>query len=360
MPLNSPVCIYVKKRINALRKLLSTYNCDACLIQSEDNLFYFLDKRIEGALLVLPNACVVISDRRYKEELEPYASRFSLVFSRSYLRSLHELVERYKIRSLGIEESIVPVSLYESLQAMVKTAVPVGNAIERLRMVKSAEEIRRIRKAVSIAGESIDFLRQIVAVGKTEKSLEAEILRFCLLKGADEPSFPPIVLSGKNTSLVHGRPSSRRLHDNEHVLVDFGVRYRGYCSDLTRIFCLGRIPSYIKDTIKLVLEAQEIAFKSIREGQFLSSVEIEVRRFFKKHRKEKYFYHSLGHGLGIEVHEKPFFSEKNRELTFREGMVVTVEPGLYFEGKFGVRIEDVVLITRKGVEILSGDINKSI
>jgi len=346
------------KRIKALLNKFSQYKIDAFLIESQSNKFYLTGKEFEGFVLISFQGVYIISDARFSEELLSQ-KKFGVIITPFYFKELRKLIKKLKISHLGFEEKILAFKGYEILKECVKRMVPLQNILEEMRMIKDKEEIETIRESIRIISKCLEFIQEIISPGKTEKELASQLIRFMLLMGASNYSFFPIVLSGKNTSLPHGRPGNKKILLNEPILIDIGAKFRGYCSDLTRIFYLGRIPLIFKENFKLVKEAQDIAFKMIKPGMKISSIEKRVRDFFKKYRKNKFFLHSLGHGIGIDVHEHPFISQYN-DLELREGMVFTIEPALYFAGKFGIRIEDIVLVNKRGVQVLSDYIHKSI
>ncbi len=347
------------RRIKTLLKNLSSKRIDACLFSKAENIYYLSGLQFEGYLLISPKETVVISDRRYKEDLQSRGKDFRFVWCNNYFGALKKELKRLKVRRLGFEDRHLSFREYQIFKGFVGELEGVQDSVEDMRSVKTESEIKSIKKSLKIASEAFSFFEEILSVGRSEKNLEAELIRFSIFKGAEGPSFPPIILSGVRTSLVHGRPSRRNILWNEPVLLDFGVKYKGYCSDLTRIFWLGRIPRYFKDIFKLLLDAQDIAFRTIRAGIVCSHVEKRVRNFLKRHGKERFFYHCLGHGVGLEVHEEPYLSLNSQKI-LKEGMVLTVEPGLYFEGKFGIRIEDMVVVRRNKAEVLSDYIHKSI
>jgi Xaa-Pro aminopeptidase len=226
-----------------------------------------------------------------------------------------------------------------------------------LRAIKRADEIAKIRKALKITALAIEFIRDFIRPGVKELEIAAELERFVRYQGAIGAAFDIIVASGANSCHPHHLPTSKRLADNDVVLIDLGVDYLGYKSDLTRVFFLGKINGLARRIYDLVLKSQEKAIKKIRPGVGADLIDAASRKYIDTKGYGKYFVHSLGHGVGINIHEDPCIASKSDDI-LREGMVFTVEPAVYLPGKFGIRIEDMVLVTKKGCEVLSGSINK--
>lgn len=223
--------------------------------------------------------------------------------------------------------------------------------INSARAIKSPEEAKIMRRA---ARETILIWREVegkIRPGMTEIAIADMVDILIRLKGF-ENSFPTIAAAGKNTAYPHAVPTSKKLMAGEHVLVDFGIRYKGYCSDLTRIYYKGRINRQIEDFLGYVTLAQKTAIKYIKPGAKIGSAVAIAFKVFKENKLQDFNIHALGHGVGLEVHESPFLREGSPE-TFKKGMVVTVEPGLYRPGTGGIRIEDMVLVTEKGCEVLT-------
>ena len=214
------------------------------------------------------------------------------------------------------------------------------------RSKKTEEEINKIKLSQEVTDAAFSHILEFIAQGRTEKEVAFEIESF-ILKNAEANSFPAIVVSGKNTSLPHGRPSSKKLEKGDLVTMDFGAVLDGYCSDMTRTVCVGAPSSFQKELYSTVLNAQEIGLKTIKEGLICKDVDAKVREYFKQFNYVEEFGHGLGHGVGLEIHEMPMISIKN-DTSLKENMVITDEPGIYIAGNFGIRIEDTVLVTKKG------------
>ena len=216
--------------------------------------------------------------------------------------------------------------------------------ISSLRSVKTEEEVEKIKRSQEVVDAAFSHILNFISAGKTEKQVAREIENF-ILDNAQATSFSTIVVSGKNSSLPHGVPTEKILEDGDFVTMDFGAVLDGYCSDMTRTVVVKKPSNFQIELYKTVLDGQELALKAIKQGLICNEVDAMVRRFFKKFDYDEEFGHGLGHGVGIEIHEKPVLSHKvNWDL--QENNVVTCEPGIYIPGRIGIRIEDTVLVKK--------------
>jgi len=223
--------------------------------------------------------------------------------------------------------------------------------IEQFRMIKDSGEIALMRQALKIHFEALKRLKRWVKPGVTEMDVLFKLEDFVRSQNAGF-SFAPIIASGPNGALPHAHPSRRVIKNHEPVLVDTGIDWKGYKSDLTRMFFLGRMPALVQEMNDWVKEAQSLAVAAIKPGAKAAEIDRVARGFLAKHKLDQYFGHSLGHGVGLDIHEEPRLSGKSA-ATLQAGMVVTVEPAVYLPGKFGIRLEEMVLVTEKGCEVLS-------
>jgi len=222
-----------------------------------------------------------------------------------------------------------------------------------IRKVKDDHEVDLIRKSVGVAEEAYEAIRAEIKEGQTENYLAGLLVFELRARGASNSSFPVIVAAGANSSLPHYRPGEALVQRDQPLLIDWGAMYKGYCSDLTRTMMVGRVSSQIKKIYSVVLEAQQAAIKFLRPGVTTLQADRVARDVIDKHGFGKEFGHGLGHGIGREIHEMPSMRKTGGEEELRPGMIVTVEPGIYLPGEGGVRIEDDVLITHSGCEVLS-------
>ncbi len=226
---------------------------------------------------------------------------------------------------------------------------PVGELLNDLRLIKSSEEIDQIRKSSQIVDEVVEVLKTSLKPGMTEIEVAA-LMEFEMRKrGSRGIAFETIVGSGPNSALPHYSPAERKLQKGEFIVLDFGAIYQGYCSDTTRTLCLGEPTTKMKEVYNIVKEAQEIGVRTVKPGIKASQVDQAVRQYIVDHGYGEYFTHRTGHGLGLQVHEEPYISAIS-DVILEPGMVFSIEPGIYIEGEFGVRIEDIVVVTENGCE----------
>ena len=333
---------------------------DALIVSSLPNVEYLTGFDGSNGLLLIESSgeMTLFTDPRYTL----YAGRVFktgkvvTVKNRSSLAvaALNRAMKR-KHRRLGFE----PLHLvYAEHQAMAEKLtlgvelIPAGGTIEQQRMVKDATELERIRRAVDTNSAAFDAAIRKVRVGISELDLAAEIDYQQRKKGASGPAFDTIVAFGERTALPHAHPGAAKLANNEIILIDAGARQGNYTSDMTRMLSFGNSGKQLKTIYKAVEEAQLAAIAAIREGVSARSVDNTARVALRAHGLDKSFVHSTGHGLGLEIHESPSLNRKDK-TRLAAGMVITIEPGAYVEGVGGIRIEDTVLVTKTGCEVLT-------
>ena len=233
--------------------------------------------------------------------------------------------------------------------------MPVTGIVEDLREIKDEFEVSQIRDCLKLHGKALAFLRKVVKPGITERQVLTQLEGFVKDNRA-KFAFDPIIASGPNSAYPHAKISDKIIRDNEPVLIDIGMDINGYKSDLTRNFFLGRITPLYAKALEALQIAQKESIAMIKPGVLVADVDTKARNILRKYGLAKYFGHSLGHGVGLDIHENPRLSIKSKSL-LQPGMVVTVEPGVYIPGKFGIRVEDMVLVTHESCEVLSGDYN---
>jgi Xaa-Pro aminopeptidase len=352
----------MKSRIPQLLKKLRLKGLEGLLVSDPLNVSYLTAFRSrESYLLVSRSKSVYFTDSRYSEDARRNVQGAEV---REFKPPLWNAVAREACRlglaNLGFEDRNLTVSSWRKFadacpeEGFLK---PASGIVEELRLVKSADEIEELRKSCSITVAALQFARECLVPGRTELEVAGEIEKFIRSRGAFSSSFEIIVASGPNTSLPHHATSTRKIRKNEHAYIDMGVDYRGYRSDLTRVFFLGTIAPLIQRIYKVAVEAQEEAIRRIRPGAAAAEIDDRARRYISSRGFGKYFSHALGHGVGLDVHEMPRIAP-GVITRLQEGMVFTVEPAVYIPGKAGVRVEDMVLVTRKGSEVLSGSLNK--
>jgi Xaa-Pro aminopeptidase len=272
----------------------------------------------------------------------------------SMLQAVLRAVRTAKIAKLGVEGDSMTVGQYERLvEKLPKTQLfATSGLVEQLRLIKDAEEVERLRRAVWQAEKAFAVLRSTLRPDMTEKEAADELEHQFRLFGAKDASFPSIVAVGSRGALPHAVPGKKRIGDDDFVLIDWGANEGLYCSDLTRVLVTGKMSPKFERIYRIVLEAQVRAIAAVRPGALAHDVDNVARAFITKAGFGRRFRHGLGHGLGMLVHEEPRLAVKNQTI-LRPGMVVTVEPGIYLPGWGGIRIEDDVLVTRSGHEVLT-------
>ncbi len=343
--------------INKLRQELSRHRLDAILVTKETNVSYLSGFKGEGELLITPRKQILLVDFRFKEQATKKVKSFQ-IWPRQNFHPLEEnmsrLVKKLKLKRLGFEGLSLSYEFYRRLYKSLEPVrlVSTINIVERLRAIKSAQEIKLLKKAASCAIKSFAFVRKIIKPGRKEIEVAREVQYFMRKCGAEDCAFEIIIASGKRSSLPHALSTRKAIKKNEAILVDLGCRFSGYNSDLTRVVFLGKMSGKIKRLYKIVLQAQQLAIKAVRAGKKVCQIDKIARQYISKEGLSPFFGHALGHGIGREVHEYPSISPKNQEV-LKEGMVFTVEPGVYIPGWGGIRIEDMVLVTRTGHEVLT-------
>ncbi len=350
--------------IKRIKSKLPRLGIDALAVSAQSNIEYLTPLYAGGALLLIarkgPPLYFVDSMNKTLAERELAGSRLIvLACAGPVLESFAECIKDKNIKKLGFNGEDFSLAGYKRLSSLIpkvklidkSRGVQISSVLKDLRSIKHPDEVKLIR---TIARETVRLWRRVkksIRTGMSEKEI-ASVIDMHIYRKGYERSFPTIVAIGKNSAYPHATPGGRRLKGGEHVLVDFGMRQEGYCSDLTRIYYKGRINRKIGRFHECVRKARDFAIKSIAPGVKISSVAEGVNNIFINNKFQDYILHGLGHGVGLDIHEEPSLSQKCHDK-FREGMVITVEPGLYKPGLGGIRIEDMVLVTSKGCEVLT-------
>ena len=340
-------------------KLFEVFDgADCALITSDINRRYFTGmKSSAGAVLVFPDKTYLLVDFRYIEKARAVVKDAEVIELKKLFPQLIELIKRSGANTMAIESETMTVRELHAYRHFFTDIEIIdddslSNAISSLRAVKDEEELACIIKAQRIAEEALEELLPFIKVGRTEREIALELNRLMFRKGAEDLSFETIVLSGANTSMPHGVPSDKAVQEGEFVLMDFGAVYNGYHSDMTRTVCVGEPTEEMRSVYNIVLKAQIAGIEAAHAGITGSELDKISRDIIEAAGYGDCFGHSLGHGVGMEIHEKPNASP-NYKLPLNEGAVVTVEPGIYIAGKFGVRIEDFVILTENGCNNLT-------
>lgn len=344
-------------RIDRLRQCFGRYEADAVLITDPYNMRYLSGFRGgEGILYISQSQCVLITDSRYTEAAGK-ESDFTVVeenAKRDRFATLRALSAKEDVKTLGYEDCSMLVADFEKL----KREVPVdnwagfGDAVNRLRMVKTEAELALLRKAEEIGDLAFTDMLGIIKAGMTEKQVAAELEYAMKKHGADGFSFDAIVASGIHSSMPHAIPDDKQLESGDFLTMDFGCLYDGYCSDMTRTVVIGKASDRQKEIYGVVLDAQLAALDALRAGVKGKAVDKVARDLIAKAGYGDYFGHGLGHSVGLYIHEEPRLSPRD-DTVLRAGMIETVEPGIYIPGFGGVRIEDMVVVKEGGIENLA-------
>ena len=351
------------RRSRLLEKLRNN-SVDALLVSKEANVSYLCDYPCRDSyLLVHPKETIFITDFRYTEEAKKNIPGVSVFQYDNLFKDTAALARKLKVRKLGFEAKDLNFAEYSKIKSYLGPKAKLKdtfNIVETLRQIKGDQEINLIRQAIKITAQTFEFIRKFLKPGVKELEIAAEIERFIRYQGAKMSAFNILIASGPNSSLPHALISSRKIRPGEPILIDIGVDINGYKSDLTRVFFLDKIPTIQRRIYGIIQEAQGLAIAAVKPGIIIADIDSAGRKHIEEQGFGRYFGHSLGHGIGLEVHEEPSISSKNKAQHLEEGMVFTIEPGIYLPGKFGIRLEDIVLVTKKGAEVLSGAVNKSI
>ena len=348
-----------QQRRHRLRQLLRRAGSPSFLVTRFTNVTYLTGFTGDDSfLLVTPDRELLFSDPRYTTQLEEECPGLELVIRRPgtpIVGSVVCTVGALGISGLAIEAGSMSVEMYQKLGSELPSVTfePRSGLVEQLREVKDREEIREIRRAIEIAERAFAVVKASLRSGDTEKSVTDDLDHQMRLFGGEGCSFPPIVAVGPRAALPHARPGLTPIDQSPFLLVDWGAKGTGlYLSDLTRMVITGKAPPRLESIYQTVLAAQRAAIDGIRPGAVMEQIDAIARQVISDAGHGRRFGHSLGHGIGLEIHEQPRLAvDQKRPL--RPGMVVTVEPGIYVPGWGGVRIEDDVLVTKHGCEVLS-------
>jgi Xaa-Pro aminopeptidase len=340
-------------RSDRLVERLRERELDALLVTNLVNVRYLSGFTGTNAVCVVgPQERLFLTDFRYVERAQAEVSEFERLRGKQDL--LGDAAERLGGR-VGFEDQHMSVRQHKRLQELVPDGVELvaaGGLVEELRAVKDAQEQQAMREAASLADDMYEYIRSRGLVGRTEHEVAVDVEREMRERGAEDPSFPSIVAAGPNGALPHASPGDRKIGTDTLVIIDMGCRVDGYCSDCTRTFATGSLSDEAGEVYELVLAAQEESLAAVRAGANCQQVDAVARERISAAGHGEHFGHGLGHGVGLEIHEGPRLAQ-SVEGTLASGNAVTVEPGVYLPGAFGVRIEDLVIVTDEGSDVLS-------
>lgn len=350
-------------RIKKLYARLEKKNLNGLILSSPQNITYLTEFYSRDAyLLVSKQGNVYFTDSRYTQEAKVGLKAVADIekINGSVFKLIANACREFNLKRVGFEERNLSLAEYKKIKENLKekiNLIPTHSLVEEMRQIKSQAELEKIKKAIQITIKALRFIKDFISPGKREIEVAGELERFIRYQGARTSAFEIIVASGPNSSFPHHITSRRILKENEPVLVDIGVDYQGYKSDLTRVFFLGRISVLYKNIYDIVFKAQTLAIKAIKPNIPAYEIDAVSRNYITQKGYGKFFSHALGHGIGLEVHEAVHISAKENN-PLKSGMVFTVEPAIYLPNEFGIRLEDMVLVTKEGCEVLSGALHK--
>jgi Xaa-Pro aminopeptidase len=366
---------YLKVRHKAVRDAMKALKIDGLLLTTPADLAYLTNFTGDDSVgLITEKDVHLITDFRYQEQADLEAGWLKVHLREGKMaETISQAVTEAKCTRVGFEANFTTFGQVDALDNALKelskskngksdkspapdksvVLVPLQDVMTNIRKVKDDQEIDLIRKSIAVAEEAFDAIRGEIKIGETENHLAGLLIMELRSRGASNTSFPPIVAAAANSSLPHYRPGDTLVQRDQPLLIDWGAIYKGYCSDLTRTLLLGRVSAKIKQIYKIVLDAQLAAIEFMRPGVTTMQADRVARDVIEKAGFGKQFGHGLGHGIGRDIHELPTLRKTGGDEELRPGMIVTVEPGIYLPGEGGVRIEDDVLITHSGCEVLT-------
>lgn len=350
----------MKKRIKRLWQLVDE-KTEGMLITSAENVRYLCGfSGTEGSIFITRREGFFLTDGRYTTQAREQVTGLAVITFREKAKGIASIIKKSRVRSVGYEARSLTVAFFKDLEKEVPGVQlnPYRDSLDQLRILKDASEIALLKRAAHIAALSLRQVMNLIRPGVREIEIAAELEYRIRKNGGEGPSFPFIVASGYRGALPHGVASQKKIAAGDLVVVDYGAIYSGYASDETCTFVVGRPTRKQKKIYAIVREAHDRAIAALKPRESLKRIDGAARTYIEKQGYKRYFNHGTGHGLGLSVHEPPRVSLLS-DATALEGMVVTIEPGIYLPGWGGVRIEDTVVVTKKGGEIIT-EMNKSL
>jgi len=334
---------------------MSEHKLSGMIINKPENRRYFSGfSGSAGMLFISDSACKLLTDFRYVEQATVEAAQYDIIrYAANVYEILSEITNKLDLTTIGFESDFVTYDMYTKLSDSLPNLTLLPAQIDTLRMVKDANEVASITKAVDIADQAFSHIVSYIKPGISEQAVALEIEYYMGKLGAEKPAFDTIVASGKRGALPHGRASQKIIELGDFVTMDFGAVYQGYHSDITRTICVGTATAKQRAIYEIVLAAQLAGVQATYPGKTGKDIDTVAREIISRAGYGEYFGHGLGHSLGLAIHEEPRLSPANTQTVLMENMVVTVEPGIYLPEWGGVRIEDTVLVSAKGCTILT-------
>lgn len=344
------------KRQHSLFKTIDTHPLDGILLTQLETIRYLSGfTGSDGALLLSRAEAFFLTDSRYWTQAEEEVKHCRIVHYKKKLDGIASLISDLKLKKVGVEGPFFTLSSYQFLTKKLGNGTEftaLEEEIKNLRAFKDSHELTLIRAAIDLSSKSFSHIMELLREGAVEREVALEMEFFVRRNGADSTGFDIIIASGKRAAMPHGRASEKKIEKGDFILIDFGLRFQGYHSDQTRTLACGNPSMEQVKVYQVVKEAHDLAIEAIRPGIPLCEIDRAARDHIKQQGYGDYFGHGLGHGIGLAVHEDPVVNGENKGL-IQEGMVFTVEPGIYIPNWGGVRIEDMVLVTASGAEVLT-------
>ena len=344
-------------RLETIKEQFNDLKIDSFLIKNLANIRYLTGfSGSAGNVLITKDKNYFISDFRYKtQSAKEVDKNFEIIiYVQNSLSFLKDLIEKHDLKKIGFESNFMTFNDVLGLKEEFKNTefIPVDSLVEKIVMVKNEKEILATRKAVEITDRTFSDLLKIIKPGITEREVSAHISYLQKMYGADGDSFDAIVASGERGAFPHARPTDKKIATGELVTLDFGCTVEGMKSDMTRTIAIGEISDECKNIYSIVKEAQQKALEKVKAGMSTKEIDSVARDFIREKGFGNNFGHGLGHGVGYDIHEKPALNERT-DYILQINNIITIEPGIYVEGTGGVRIEDDVIVTEEGCEILN-------
>ena len=343
----------MNEKIRLLRERLRNLRLEGMIITNPVNIKYLTGIEDEGTLIINRKENIFLTYTMFLENVRSTVTINDEIIVTDFRDVGKDEFENYFLfcENVGFEENYVTYKQFHYLKQKYKVnLVETDNIVEKLREVKDEYEIECTKKACEITDKCFNHLLEFIKLGMTEKEIALEIEMFFRANGADDIAFKPIVALGENSSNPHWTPSDRKVKMADPILIDMGCKYKGYCSDMTRTIFMGCILEEIKPVYDLVLKNQMQTLEEIKEYASIKTISLMVENDFKLHNYN--LVHSLGHSIGLETHEAPYINSKN-DTFLKNNMIVASEPGIYIPGKYGIRIEDTILVDKNSCEALT-------
>ncbi|MBA4250869.1 MAG: hypothetical protein C0425_00895 [Chlorobiaceae bacterium] len=337
---------FLIQRISSLKKILEYKKLDVLFLTSKVASRYFADFQADnGFLIVDKNKIIFLTDGRFSNEAKKIPLDIEIIIYKNSILNFIKSNKLLKKNRIGFEGWDVKLNFYKELCNVFPNYqfVDISDFIQEIFSVHDEESIRRTKKAISISKNVYDSVRKLIKAGVTEIELERDISFLHKYFGGTGDSFHPIVAFDKNSCMPHSTPTNKRLEKNNVVMLDFGTEYKGLCSDITRMFFFGSVESKILVLHSILKDLVEQIAAELKSGIAVKDLDLFARSSLRKVKLEKYFVHSLGHGIGFQIHQSPRISIYSEEI-LKENQIITIEPGVYFENRFGLRVENMYLI----------------